>query len=79
MVVNPFQIMLDGVTNDVVSTYGPRPSEATKLVNDFKNQHGSLTPEFKQDLQVWYNQDKGQGTFEDLTEMLCELQPNFCL
>ena len=75
----PKLIMLDGVTNDVVSTYGPRPSEATKLVNDFKNQHGSLTPEFKQDLQVWYNQDKGQGTFEDLTEMLCELQPNFCL
>ena len=75
----PKLIMIDDATNDVVSTYGPRPNEATKLVNDFKNEHGLLTPEFKQDLQVWYNKDKGQSTLEDLTELLCELQPSSCL
>lgn len=75
----PKLIMLDDATNEVVSTYGPRPSVATKIVNDFKNEHGVLTPDFKQDLQVWYNKDKGQGTLEDLTEMLCELQPSSCL
>lgn len=75
----PKLIMLDGATNNVISTYGPRPNTATQLVNDFKNENGSLTPEFKQDLQVWYNKDKGQSTLNDLTEMLCELQPSSCL
>ncbi len=75
----PKLIMLDDDSNEVISSYGPRPNLATQLVNDFKEKHGQLTPEFKQDLQVWYNKDKGQSTLEDLTEMLCELQPNFCL
>lgn len=75
----PKLIMIDANTMEVVSTYGPRPKKATKLVNDYKEQHGKLTPEFKQDLQVWYNKDKGQSTLEDLTEMLCEFQPSFCL
>lgn len=75
----PKLVMLDDATNDVVSTYGPRPIVATKLVNDYKKEHGALTPEFKQDLQVWYNKDKGQSTLEDLTQLLCELQPSFCL
>lgn len=75
----PKLIMLDNATHEVLSTYGPRPNVATKLVDDFKYEYGSLTPEFKQDLQVWYNKDKGQSTLDDLTEMLCELQPSFCL
>ena len=38
-------------------TYGPRPKEATQLVNSYKAQHGALTPEFKEDLQHWYNKN----------------------
>ena len=75
----PKLIMIDNRTNNVVSTYGSRPNVVTKLVNDFKNEHGSLTPEFKEGLQLWYNKDKGQSTLEDLTQLLCELQPSSCL
>jgi len=75
----PKLIMIDNRTNNVVSTYGSRPNVVTKLVNDFKNEHGSLTLEFKEGLQVWYNKDKGQSTLEDLTQLLCELQPSSCL
>ncbi len=71
----PKLIMLDDNTGEVINTYGPRPNLATKIVNDFKTEHGRLTPEFKQDLQVWYNKDKGQSIVEDLTEKLCELEP----
>ncbi|MEL6989636.1 MAG: thioredoxin family protein, partial [Bacteroidota bacterium] len=39
-------------------------------VEDYKKEHGSLTPEFKQELQVWYNKDKGQNTAQDLIELL---------
>lgn len=71
-------IMIDETSGDVINTYGPRPSEATKLVNAYKVEHGKLTPEFKEDLQYWYNKDKGQNVIKDVTEMLCELQPNLC-
>ena len=55
---------------EVMSTYGPRPSEATKLVNEYKEVHGQLTPEFKEDLQRWYNKDKGQTTIVDFMKIL---------
>ncbi len=65
----PKLIMIDD-TNEVVNTFGPRPSVATKLVNDYKALHGKLTPEFKEDLQRWYNKDKGQSTVSDLINLL---------
>ncbi len=75
----PKVIMLDNETEEVINTYGPRPSKATQLVNQYKAMFGKLTPEFKEDLQHWYNQDKGQNVIKDVTEMLCELQPSVCL
>ena len=75
----PKLVMIDDASGDVVSTFGPRPNIATQLVNDYKTEFGALTPEFKQDLQVWYNKDKGESTIEDLTQMLCELEPTVCL
>jgi len=67
-------IMIDDETGEVVNTYGPRPSEATSYVSRFKAKHGALTPEFKEDLQHWYNKDKGQNVISDVTELLSELE-----
>lgn len=66
----PKLIMLDSKTNEVLNTFGPRPTVATQLVQDYKTEHGMLTPEFKEDLQRWYNKDKGQSTIEDLIKLL---------
>lgn len=66
----PKLIMIDEETQEVVNTFGPRPTVATNLVNDYKAEHGKLTPEFKEDLQRWYNKDKGQSTIEDLVNLL---------
>lgn len=66
----PKVIMIDNTTGKVLNTYGPRPSEATKLVSDYKAKHGELTPEFKEDLQYWYNKDKGQTEINDLLKLL---------
>jgi len=71
----PKLIMVDDETGDVLNTYGPRPSEATKMVNDYKNQNGKLTPEFKEDLQRWYNKDKGQNILKDLTKIISKFVP----
>ncbi|WP_296316290.1 thioredoxin family protein [Winogradskyella sp. UBA3174] len=66
----PKLIMIDEETKKVVNTFGPRPNAATKMVNDYKTEHGTITPEFKEDLQHWYNKDKGQSTLEDLVQLL---------
>ncbi|WP_298900728.1 thioredoxin family protein [uncultured Psychroserpens sp.] len=63
-------IMIDHTTEEIVHTFGPRPSKATQLVNDYKEEHGTLTPEFKEDLQVWYNKDKGQNIISDIVALL---------
>ena len=66
----PKLIMIDNETGEVKNTFGPRPSEATKLVNDYKSKHGALTPEFKEELQGWYNKNKGQNAISDLVSLL---------
>lgn len=74
----PKLIMIENATGKVLDTFGPRPTEATNYVSRFKAKYGTLTPEFKEDLQHWYNNDKGQNVISDLTEILCELQPTVC-
>jgi len=69
----PKLIMIDDTTGRVVDTFGPRPSEATNAVNKYKAEHGGLTPEFKEDLQRWYNKNKGQNIIEDVTTKLNDL------
>ena len=66
----PKLIAVDSQTEEIIGNWGPRPKPATQLVNDFKAEHGHLTPEFKKDLQVWYNRDKGQAIAADLLELL---------
>jgi len=53
-----------------IESWGPRPSVATKMVADHKDQNGSITPEFKKDLQLWYNKDKGISTIKDMMTFL---------
>lgn len=66
----PKLIILDDTSGSVVNTWGPRSKNATKLVEDHKAAHGTILPEFKQDLQLWYNKDKGQSILQDLLLLL---------
>ncbi|GAB5398740.1 MAG: thioredoxin family protein [Aureisphaera sp.] len=66
----PKLIVWDHEKEEVVGDWGPRPSIATEMVNDFKAEHGALTAEFKKDLQVWYNKDKSQNIIADLAGLI---------
>ena len=66
----PKLIVLDNETQEVVGDWGPRPSVATQMVEKYKEDNGTLTPEFKSDLQVWYNKDKGQNIAADLARLI---------
>jgi len=58
--------------NKVLNTWGPRPNTATKMVQDYKNKYGQLDAAFKQQLQVWYNKDKGVNIQEDMLGLLTD-------
>jgi len=59
--------------NNVLDLWGPRPTVATKMVIDYKEKNGALDPQFKQDLQVWYNKDKGKSIQEDFVNLVAKL------
>lgn len=65
----PKLIALDENKN-VLFTWGPRPSVATKMITDYKEQNGVVDAKIKEDLQRWYNKDKGINVQEDLISLL---------
>jgi hypothetical protein len=65
----PKLIVLDK-DNNLLDTWGPRPAVATKMVADYKTEHGALDAQLKEDLQVWYNKDKGKSTQDDFIKLL---------
>lgn len=69
----PKLLMIDNESKNVIQTYGPRPSDATNMVEIYKEEHGKLTPEFKEELQHWYNKDKGVTTQNDIIKLLKKL------
>lgn len=66
----PKLIMVDTETLTVLNTFGPRPEGATQLVMDYKEKHGEIKPELKEELQGWYNNDKGQSIITELIALM---------
>jgi len=66
----PKLVMVEDATGEILDDWGSRPKTATQMVIEYKNEYGTLTPEFKEELQVWYNKDKGKSTLSDLVELL---------
>ena len=66
----PKLIALDSQSKEVLGEWGPRSEKATKMVVEEKTAYGKLRPEFKQELQVFYNKDKGQDIVQDLLKLL---------
>jgi len=65
----PKLLALD-TANNVINSWGPRPTVATKMASDYKAINGGLDAKFKKDLQIWYNKDKGKSVQEDFIEFL---------
>lgn len=66
----PKLIMIDEGSLEVLGTWGPRPTEAAAMVAEEKRLKGKLSPEFRAELQKWYNKDKGQSIARDLSGLL---------
>jgi len=66
----PRLIALNNTSQEIVDVWGPRPSIATQMVEEFKTEFGALTSQFKQDLQLWYNKDKMANIIADLANLI---------
>ena len=64
------KVLIINEENNVLNSWGPRPSTATKMVLDYKEKNGVIDDEFKKDLQMWYNKDKGNNTQQDLINLI---------
>jgi len=65
----PKLIILDEDLNEI-QQWGPRSEAATKLVTDYLAEHGKVDDTLKENLQVWYNQDKGVSIVNDLLKVV---------
>jgi thiol-disulfide isomerase/thioredoxin len=66
----PKLIAFDNDTQEVINDWGPSPSTVINKTKEFKTAHGTLTPEFKKEIQVWYNQNKGKCIASDLLKLI---------
>jgi len=64
------KIIIVDSNNEVINSWGPRPSIPAKMVLDYKKINGTLDADFKKNLQIWYNKDKGNNTQEDIVKLL---------
>lgn len=65
--------ILIGVNNEgnEIFRFGPRPQYGMELLKKHKENPKEYTDEqFHQDLQVWYNQDKGVSIFEEFLAVM---------
>ena len=44
------------------------------MVANYKTQHGVIDANFKQDLQVWYNKNKGENIQDDFIKLVRNIQ-----
>ncbi len=66
----PKLLSIDLETFEVTGQWGPRPEEANAMAEAYKEEHGSLSASFREDLQRWYNADKGKATLRELLNLL---------
>lgn len=66
----PKLIILERETLEVLATWGPRPAEAQKLTDDYKNKGVLTYDEYAVQLHTWYAKDKYQSVQEEIKELL---------
>ena len=55
---------------EVITHWGPRSKAATKLVEDYKNEHGRIDEQLKTNLQLWYNKNKGEAIISEMQDLV---------
>jgi thiol-disulfide isomerase/thioredoxin len=71
----PKLLILDAELKTVVGTWGPRPKPGQAIMLNWKANIDTISWEdFEKDLHLWYTKDKGNAIFNEISELLKELE-----
>lgn len=70
----PKLIIIDKETGEVHVNWGPRPKGASDFLKNYSKIHGIIDETAKADLQMWYLQDKGISTQDELVGLMLDLE-----
>ena len=70
----PIAIVVEKETGSVLGKWGPRPNGATDLITDYKKEFGVIDEKAKANLQLWYLNDKGISTQDELVSLMLDLE-----
>ncbi|MFV8370805.1 thioredoxin family protein [Flavobacterium sp. LB2P74] len=70
----PIAIVVEKETGSVLGKWGPRPTGATDLITDYKKEFGVIDETAKANLQLWYLNDKGISTQDELVSLMLDLE-----
>jgi len=70
----PKLIVLEKASLNVEANWGPRPLGAVHLIQDYKEKHGKIDETVKADLQLWYLNDKGISTQNEIINLMLDLE-----
>jgi hypothetical protein len=68
----PKVLMLDASSLNLLSQWGPRPSEATTLINNLKAEKLEMM-EIKEKLHAWYAKNRGVAVQSEIIDILATL------
>lgn len=57
-------------SGNMITSWGSRPSGAAEFITDYKINHGKLDAAGREQIQQWYNQDKGHQITSELLVLL---------
>ncbi len=66
----PILICINSDTNEVLTSWGPRPKPAVELVENYKKEFGIIDATLKTNLQKWYHDDKGLSVQKEILQLL---------
>jgi hypothetical protein len=68
----PKLIIINKETGTVLANWGPRPHGALKLIENYKEKFRTIDQTVKTELQLWYLQDKGVSTQNEVMKLMEE-------
>lgn len=66
----PKLISVDKNSLEVLFSWGPRPKTPTKMIEEYKKTNQTLSDEIKEEMQKWYNENKGQEIIDELKQLV---------
>ena len=70
----PKLIVVDRESGGVIGNWGDRPRGAVEVIENYKAKHGAVDQKAKEELQMWYLNDKGVSTQNEIVNLMLDIE-----